>query len=38
LVYTSLQENLGGEAETVVLTSGAGGTVDEDSVDRETPL
>jgi hypothetical protein len=37
-VYTLLQENPGGEAETVVLTGGADGVVEEDDVDGETPL
>jgi hypothetical protein len=32
------KKNLGGEAGTVVLTGGAGGAVEEDGVDRETPL
>jgi hypothetical protein len=35
-VYTSLQENLGGEAGTVVLTGGADSAVEEDSADGDS--
>jgi hypothetical protein len=34
MVNTPLQENLGGEAGTVVLTGGADDAVEEDSVNR----
>jgi hypothetical protein len=37
-VYALLHENLGGEAETVVLTGGANDAVEEDDINGETSL